>query len=96
VLLTWEDLTVDIHLTTRVDDKDSAVGEATDAAKAGLSAVMLTSSDADNAKLVARLRSKKEDHAVKLDRQDVVWNGKDFKVSVKPLELPAKATEIAL
>jgi len=96
VLLTWEDLTADLLLVTRLDGSDTGLGEATDAAKVGLSAVLTTAGDLDRATLVARLRSPKEDDVVKLMRQDIVWDGKSFKVEVKAVELPARSTEAAL
>ncbi len=96
VVLTWEDVNVDLSLITRADGKDAALGESTDGAKVGLAAVMLSTADADRAELVARLRSLKEDHDITLQRHDVVWNGKDFKVEVKPEKLAAGSTEAAL
>ncbi|MCB9576907.1 MAG: FecR domain-containing protein [Polyangiaceae bacterium] len=96
VLLTWEELGEDLLVVSRVDDKDVGLGEATDAAKAGLSAVLLTQADAADASFAARLRSVPADHALALRRQDVIWDGKDFKVLVKAVELPARQTEIAL
>jgi Ca-activated chloride channel homolog len=96
VLITWEDLSVDALVTTRFDGEDRAVGDATDAAKIGLSAVLVTSSDAERAELTARLRSAPRDHAIALLRQDIVWNGKDFSVSVVKKELPPKSTSVRL
>jgi hypothetical protein len=96
VLLTWEDLSADLMVATRVDNEDTGLGEATDAAKAGLYAVLLTSGDLERASLVARLRSPKKDDPVPMVRQDVTWNGKEFSVVVKKEDLPARATEANL
>ncbi len=96
VLLTWEELGQDLVLVSRVDDKDVGLGESTDAAKAGLSALLMTPADANQASFMARLRSVRADHSVQLTRQDVVWDGKDFKVVVEPVKLPARATEVPL
>lgn len=96
VLLTWEDLGQNFELVSRVDGKDQALGEGTDAAKAGLSSLLLTDSDAARASFVAHLRSPKADVKVGLFVQQIVWNGKDFKVTVKAAELPPKATEATL
>jgi tetratricopeptide (TPR) repeat protein len=96
VLLTWEDLSRDLSLVTRVDGKDTGLGEATDAAKAGLSSVLLTTPDAQRALFVARLRSPRAEVPVKLQRFDVIWDGKDFKVVARNVELPARATEATL
>jgi tetratricopeptide (TPR) repeat protein len=95
-VVTWEDLNVNLALVTRADDKDTALGEATDGAKVGLAAVLLSTPDAERASYVARLRSTKEDHDVAFVRHDIVWNGKDFKVAVKKQKLPANSTESAL
>jgi Ca-activated chloride channel family protein len=96
VLLTWEDLSADVMVATRVDDKDSGLGEATDASKVGLYSVLATAADLERASFVVHLRSPKKDDPVALIRQDVTWNGKDFSVAVKSVELPAKATEVGL
>jgi Ca-activated chloride channel homolog len=96
VLVTWQDLAADLVLVTRAGGKDVALGEVTDAAKAGLSGVLLTQSDAENVSFVARLRSPKLDEAVALVRHDIVWNGKDFEVRLKKAELGERATETEL
>ncbi|MBK7581575.1 MAG: hypothetical protein IPI67_15360 [Myxococcales bacterium] len=96
VLLTWEDLTADLQLVSQLDGKDVGLGEATDAAKSGLSSLLMTSQDFEHAAFAARLRSPRRDAPTKLFRQDVSWNGKDFKVTIKPIELPAKSADVAL
>jgi tetratricopeptide (TPR) repeat protein len=96
VLLTWDDLSADFVIVTRVDDKDMGLGETTDAAKAGLSSVLLTGADAERASFLVRLRSAKKDAPVKLERHDAVWNGKDFQISSKAIELPKDASEALL
>ncbi len=96
VLLTWEDLSADLLLVTQLDGKDVGLGEPTDAAKAGLSSVLLTTADATRASFVARLRSPKKDVPVKLERHDAVWNGKEFQISSKLVELPKASSEAAL
>ncbi len=96
VLLTWEDLSADLVLTARVEGEDRALGDATDAAKTGLSALLMTSADADRAELAARLRSVPLDHAIPIQRQDIVWNGKDFSVRVAKKQLAAKSTQATL
>ncbi|MCC6900018.1 MAG: hypothetical protein IT377_13650, partial [Polyangiaceae bacterium] len=96
VLLTWEDLSADLLLVTQVDGKDVGLGETTDASKAGLSSVLLTTADVARASFVARLRSPKKDVAVKLERHDATWNGKDFQISSKAVELPKASSEASL
>jgi hypothetical protein len=96
VLLTWEDLSADLLLISRPENKDIALGETTDAAPAGLSAVLLPSADAALSRRVARLRSVPAERTIKLLRQDIVWDGKDFRVDIAERELPARATETPL
>jgi tetratricopeptide (TPR) repeat protein len=96
VLLTWEDLSSDLLLVSRQGNKDVGLGETTDAAPAGLSAVLLPTADAAQTSRMARLRSVPAERPLKLRRQDIVWDGKDFRVTVAELELPARATEVAM
>jgi len=72
------------------------LGEVTDAARAGLSSTLLSTSDAARAGFVARLRSEPGERPVALRRTDIAWNGKDFTVHVEKKNLPAGATEIEL
>lgn len=95
-VITWEDLNVNLAVATRADGKDAALGESTDGAKVGLAAVLLSNTDAERASFVARLRSNKEDHDVAFVRHDIVWNGKDFRVTVKKEKLASGETETAL
>jgi hypothetical protein len=96
VLLTWEELGHDLVLTSEVGDAEAGLGDATDAAKIGLSALLMTSADADRAVLHARLRSAPADHALKLVRHDIVWNGRDFSVRVAQKQLDTRSTDLAL
>jgi Ca-activated chloride channel homolog len=96
MVITWEDLNVNLAVATRADGKDAALGESTDGAKVGLAAVLLSNTDAERASFVARLRSNKEDHDVAFVRHDIVWNGKEFRVTVKKEKLASGQTETAL
>jgi hypothetical protein len=96
VLLTWDDLSADLLLVSRQEDQDIGLGDTTDAAPAGISAVLLPRADAALSHRVARLRSVPAERTIKLLRQDIVWDGKDFRVDVAERELPARATETAL
>ncbi len=96
VLLTWEDLGADLLLVSRLDGRDTAMGAQTDAASVGLSAALLAIPDAQRASFHARLRSVPGDRGVSWSRQDIVWDGKDFKVTVKTGDLPAGADEASL
>ena len=96
VLLTWQQLDQNVLLVERLDGKDVGLGEVTDAARAGLSSALLSTSDAARAGFVARLRSEPGERPVALRRTDIAWNGKDFTVHVEKKNLPAGATEIEL
>ena len=96
VLLTWEDLSTDLALVARVDDKDTEVGESTDAAVTGLYASLMARADYDRVGFEARLRSLPRASNVALIRHDVLWDGKDFQVTIKPAVLSAKETQATL
>jgi Ca-activated chloride channel homolog len=96
VVLTWEELDANVVLATRIDGREVALGESTDAAGAGLASVLLSTPDAQRSQFAARLRSLPRDHGLKLIRHDISWDGKDFKVTVTDRELATKATESVL
>jgi tetratricopeptide (TPR) repeat protein len=96
VLLTWEDLSADLLLVSRQGNKDVGLGETTDAASSGLSAVLLPTADAAQTSRLARLRSVPAERPIRLRRQDIVWDGKDFRVAAAERELPARATEVGI
>lgn len=96
VLLTWEALDADLALAARVDKKDIALGEQTDAAPVGVAAAFVPTAELAAAELVARLRSPRRDDAVALRRHDLVWDGKTFQVTVKAASLAASSVEQAL
>ncbi|HEY6728444.1 MAG TPA: VIT domain-containing protein [Polyangiaceae bacterium] len=91
-ILSWEKLDRDLVLVSLVDGKDEARGEATDAAPAGLSARLMTLSDAAEVELVARLRSAPGQSALALELTRITWDGKDFEVEVEPAKLAARTT----
>lgn len=95
VLLTWEDLSADLALSTSKDGVDATIGESSDAATAGL-AGMLLGADADSVALEARVRSVAPSRAIKLMRHDIRFDGKGFKVEVKAVELPAEESALQL
>ncbi len=96
VVLTWEDLAADVLLASQVEEEDVALGEATDAAPIGLSAVLLATTEAERATFVARVRNLPRDHAVQLTRHDIRWDQKDFHVRVETREVPARAASAPL
>lgn len=96
VLLTWEDLSVDLALATSSGGAPASIGEQTDAAVVGLSSVLMGNTEAQSVGLDARLRSVAVDRPVRLTRHEIRFDGKKFQVDVKPAELPAKATAVKL
>jgi tetratricopeptide (TPR) repeat protein len=96
VVVTWEELSHQLAVSARVGDSEQGIGEATDAAKAGLYAVLLTLADAERVSLTANLRTEPVDHALSLKRHEITWNAKDFEVNVKDFSLGAKATALPL
>lgn len=96
VLLTWENLAADVLLVARADDHDIALGDATDAAPAGLSATLLSPADAERASFVARLRSLPDPRSLGVVVYNIDWDNKRFRVQKTERELPARATQVAL
>jgi hypothetical protein len=96
VIVTWEELDADVVLATREAGKDVAQGELNDAAAVGLSSVLLATPDTARLALVARLRNLPRGHALALVRHDLVWDGRDFRVSITDRKLEPKATELGL
>jgi tetratricopeptide (TPR) repeat protein len=96
VLLTWEDLAMDLALVARADDRDLSLGDATDAAPTGLSATLLSPADAERASFVARVRSVPATRPTALVVYDVEWDNKRFHVQKREREVPSRATQVAL
>ncbi len=97
VIASWEELDSDLLLVAESGDKkDVALGDATDAAPAGLSAMLLATGDAASASFVTRLRSTPRDHAVAIRRTDITWDGKRFSVKLGEKTLAAGETSVAL
>ena len=96
VLLTWENLASDLLLVARAEEHDIALGDATDAAPAGLSATLLSPADAERASFVARLRSVPGPRPIAVVVYDIDWDNKRFRVQKTERELAPRATQVAL
>ncbi|MEO7034846.1 MAG: VIT domain-containing protein [Polyangiaceae bacterium] len=96
VLLTWENLSSDLLLVARTGARDLALGDATDAAPAGLSATLLSPADAERATFVARLRNLPGPTPISLVVYDIDWDNKRFRVQKSEHELGARATQVPL
>ena len=94
VLLTWDDLAVDLVLSP--DDVAAVRGEPVDAASVGLSGAFLPQGTAAGLRVEARVRGGHRSGVVKLTRQDLEWDGKDFQVQVHQFELPAGQDKLTL
>ncbi|HEY3448074.1 MAG TPA: VIT domain-containing protein [Myxococcales bacterium] len=93
VLLTWNDLAVNVVLE---GDASGSRGELVDATGIGLSGLLLPQGEAEGAKLTARVRGGHRSGPVKLVRHDLDFDGKGFRVVIKEVELPVGADSIAL
>ena len=96
VLVTWEDLRSDLLLVTNVDEQAVALGEATDAAVTGLSAVQLSPADVGRAQLSLRLRSLPRRDPIGVVVHLITWDGKKYDVKLERHTLEVLATELLL
>jgi hypothetical protein len=95
-ILTWEDFETPLSLATLDGDKEAPAGEAQDAAKVGLTAVLLPIGDLSRLRFVARWRSDPRGRAVDAMFHTLLWDGKAFNVKIHPATLSPKEKEIAL
>lgn len=93
VVLTWEDLGVDVGMTSS-DARN--VGERVEAPDVGLSALLVPTADLKGMTLSARVRTGKATSALKLSRHDITWDGKGFQVNVKDVAMQSNATPVEL
>lgn len=96
VVLTWEDLELDLAVSTERKGAPVTVGERTEAAAVGLSATLAATADLDDVDLFARLKSPPPGRPVTLVRHDITWDGTSFTVDVKPTTLDAGRARAAL
>jgi tetratricopeptide (TPR) repeat protein len=94
VLLTWDDLAVDLVLSP--EDVAAARGEAVDASSVGLSGAYLPQGASAGLRVEARVRGGHRSGPLKLTRQELEWDGKEFKVQVKDFELAAADNKLTL
>jgi tetratricopeptide (TPR) repeat protein len=95
-ILTWRSLDRSFELTSLVHGEVEARGEATHAAPAGISALLMTLADAREVELVAQLNSAPGQRAIPLELYRVTWDGKDFQVKLESAKLAARATTVEL
>jgi hypothetical protein len=95
-IATWERLGADLVLSTEIGGTEVDAGEHTDAARAGLSARLLTEADAQRATLALNLRSSPERAALPVRLERINWNGARFEVAAQKIQLPKTTTRLAL
>ncbi|MBI5525918.1 MAG: VWA domain-containing protein [Deltaproteobacteria bacterium] len=96
VILTWEDLSADVALSTVRNGAEASVGQPTDAAPVGLYSVLVSGDDLSKVDLVTNLRSPTRKLPLDLVRQDVTWDGKDFAVKVSKIKLPQGESRVTM
>ena len=95
VILSWQDLTADLILTTRAGGKgEPLAGDATDAAAVGLSALLLPAGKQQP--IQAHLRSAPAGKALALFVVTLEHDGRGFRASLKRMELAAGQTDLGL
>ncbi|MBI5542561.1 MAG: VWA domain-containing protein [Deltaproteobacteria bacterium] len=94
VLVTWDDLAVELALSPA--EVATARGEVVDAATVGLSGALLPTGGSGALHPLIKVRGGHRSGPVKLLRHDVEWDGKDFKIGVREMELAAGADSVML
>ncbi len=85
-ILTWEDLTVELVLVAKEGDKDAALPEVSESASVGISALEVPPGDETRYVFSARWKSKKT-REVNVTLHQIAWDGKAFRVKIKPMKL---------
>ncbi|MEO7328260.1 MAG: tetratricopeptide repeat protein, partial [Minicystis sp.] len=96
VILTWEDYGAALTLLAQEGDKDTPAGEVSEAIPVGLSAVLLPAGDLERLRWVVRWRNDPPKRGVDFVLHTLIWDGKSFKVTVRPGTLPARERELKL
>jgi hypothetical protein len=95
-ILAWEDLGASLALVGKEGDRDAALGELSESASVGLSAVEIPLADEGRIAWTARLRSALPGREVRLALHVIAWDGKAFRVKTTSAKLGAADKEIAL
>ncbi|MFO0756164.1 MAG: hypothetical protein U0359_06715 [Byssovorax sp.] len=93
VILTWEDYGAALSLLAFDGDKESPIGEPSEAIPAGVSSVLVPASEASRLRWVVRFKQDPPGRKVDFLVHTVIWNGKTFEVKVKPGSLSPKDRE---
>ena len=82
--MTWEDLDARLLLVSADDKKETLTGEATDAGETGLFAVFVQSDAWQRGPWAVRWKADPPGRDVKFQLVTIAWDGKGFKVDVRP------------
>lgn len=96
VILSWEDFGAALSLQALDGAKEATAGEATSALPVGLTAVLLTTADADRLKWSVRFRNDAPGRDVGFTLETLRWDGKAFAVKVQKGKIAAKDSEAAM
>jgi len=96
VLLSWQDLTAELELGVERDGRAVVLGDPTDAAPVGVSAVLLPPVAMDGLDLSAHLRGAPRTGSIDVTVQTITWDGDDFEVATHTTELEAGESVIRL
>lgn len=95
-ILTWEDMAASLLLVGLDGDKESPIGEVSDAADVGLTARLVPTTESEKLRWAVRWRKDPPGRAVRFVLHTLVWDGKGFRVTLRPGELAPAKTEAAL
>ena len=95
-ILTWEDMAASLLLVGLEGEKESPIGEVSDAADVGLTARLVPTAEGDKLRWAVRWRKDPPGRAVRFVLHTLVWDGKGFRVTLRPGELAPAKTEAAL
>lgn len=95
-ILIWEDYAAALSLVTLDGDKESPLGERTDALAAGVTATLLPLGDLPRVRWVVRWRDDPPKRGVAFTLETLTWDGKAFQIKLHPGTLPSAEKEIVL
>ena len=95
-MLIWEDFAASLMLVTIDGDKESPLGEKTEAIPAGVTATRLPLGDLPRVRWLVRWQGDPPKRGVDFTLETLTWDGKSFHVSLHPGTLPSAEKEIAL
>ena len=95
-ILIWEDYAASLMLVTIDGDKESPLGERTEAIPVGVTALRLPLGDLPRVRWVVRWQGDPPKRGVDFTLETLTWDGKTFHVNLHPGTLPSAEKEIAL